>query len=329
VNRWTTGVTLALALLAALVLGVRFGSVSLTTADVLGVFFGGGDAVQRDIVLGLRLPRVLLAGLVGGGLAIAGVTFQAVLRNPLAEPYILGISGGASVAAVLVLSLGWAATGSWLLPLAAFAGAMAAIALVFRVATTTGRGLDVRVLLLAGVVVAAFFSACLTLMLAFSSARTVQTAVLWMMGSLAAADWTNVLTASLYTVPAGAVLMGIARPLNLLAIGDETAHYLGTDVEGVKRVALMLAALVTAAGVSVAGVIGFVGLVVPHAIRLVVGSDHRALLPLAFLAGATFLTLADLVARAVLAPTEIPVGVVTAFVGVPLFLVLLRRSLAR
>jgi iron complex transport system permease protein len=188
--------------------------------------------------------------------------------------------------------------------------------------------MDVRVLLLAGVVVAAFFAACITFVLAFSSARTVQTAVTWMMGSFAAADWANVITASLYTVPTAVVLMGIARPLNLMAIGDETAHYLGADVEGVKRVALVLAALVTAAGVSVAGVIGFVGLVVPHALRLLVGSDHRALLPLAFLAGATFLTLADLAARATLAPTEIPVGVVTAFIGVPLFLVLLRRGLA-
>ncbi len=328
-RRWTLALSLAVALLVAVLLGVRFGSVSLSTADVLGVFLGGGDAVQRDIVLSLRLPRVLLAGLVGGGLALAGVTFQAVLRNPLAEPYILGISSGAAVAAVIVLSLGWASAGSWLLPLATFVGALSAIGLVFRVATATGRGLDVRVLLLAGVVVAAFFSACITLVLAFSSAQTVQTAVIWMMGSLAAADWTNVATASLYTIPAGVVLMGIARPLNLMAIGDETAHYLGADVEGVKRVALVLAALVTAAGVAVAGVIGFVGLVVPHAIRLLIGSDHRALLPLAFLAGATFLTLADLAARVTLAPTEIPVGVVTAFVGVPLFLVLLRRSLAR
>jgi iron complex transport system permease protein len=327
-RRWTLGAALALALTVALVLGVRFGSVTLTTADVLGVLLGGGDPVQRDIVLGLRLPRVLLAALVGGGLALAGVTFQAVLRNPLAEPYILGISGGASVGAVIVLALGWAAAGSWLLPLAAFAGAVSAIVLVFRVATATGRAMDVRVLLLAGVVIAAFFAACIMFVLSVSSARTVQSAVLWMMGSLAAADWRNVVTAALYTLPTGALLMGIARPLNLMAIGDETAYYLGTDVEGVKRVALVLAALVTAAGVAVAGVIGFVGLVVPHAVRLLIGSDHRALLPLAFLAGATFLTLADLAARVTLAPAEIPVGVVTAFVGVPLFLVLLRRSLA-
>jgi iron complex transport system permease protein len=192
-----------------------------------------------------------------------------------------------------------------------------------------GRAMDVRVLLLAGVVVAAFFTACIMFVLAVSPARTVQSAVLWMMGSLAGANWASVVTAALYTLPAGAVLMGLARPLNLMAIGDETAHYLGADVEGVKRAALLLAALVTAAGVAVAGVIGFVGLVVPHGVRLLIGSDHRALIPLAFLSGATFLMLADLAARVALAPTEIPVGVVTAFVGVPLFLVLLRRSLAR
>jgi len=328
VSRWALGVALALALVAAVILGVRFGSVALSTGEVVDVLLGGGGAVERDIVLGLRLPRVLLAGLVGGGLALAGVTFQAVLRNPLAEPYILGISGGASVATVIVLSLGWAAAGSWLMPVAAFVGAVSAIAVVFRVATATGRAMDVRVLLLAGVVVAAFFTACIMFVLAISPARTVQSAVLWMMGSLAAANWTSVATAALYTIPAGTVLMGLARPLNLMAIGDETAHYLGADVEGVKRAALLLAALVTAAGVAVAGVIGFVGLVVPHGVRLLIGSDHRALIPLAFLAGATFLMLADLAARVALAPTEIPVGVVTAFVGVPLFLVLLRRSLA-
>lgn len=284
--------------------------------------------MHRDIVLQLRLPRILLGVLVGGGLALAGATFQALLRNPLAEPYILGISGGASVGAVTVLALGWAGLGSWSLPLAAFAGALLAIVLVFRVATATGQAMDVRVLLLAGVVVAAFFSACIAFILSVSSARTVQSVVLWIMGSLANASWQSVLLAAVYTVPAAVVLIALARPLNLMAIGEETAHYLGADVEGVKRTALVIAALITAAGVAVAGVIGFVGLVVPHAIRLLIGSDHRALLPLSFLGGAAFLTLADLIARLALAPTEIPIGVITAFVGVPIFLVLLRRSLA-
>jgi len=326
-KRASVGFGLTVALLGAVVLGVRFGSVALSTRDVLSVLAGGGDATQRTIVLGIRMPRTLLGVFVGGGLALAGATFQALLRNPLAEPYILGISGGASVGAVLVIALGLAGTSSALLPLAAFCGALLAIVLVFRVATSTGRSMDVRVLLLAGVVVAAFFSACIAFILSMSRARTVQSAVLWIMGSLAGAEWRNVVVVATYTVPAAAVLMGLARPLNLMAVGEETAHYLGTDVERVKRIALGVAALITAAGVAVAGVIGFVGLVVPHAVRLVVGSDHRTLLPFSFLAGAAFLTLADVVARMALAPTEVPIGVITAFVGVPIFLVLLRRSL--
>ncbi len=325
-SRWTLGPLLVLLLAIAIILGVRFGPVPFTTGQVLAALTGRGDARTLDIVLGIRLPRVLLAILIGGGLAIAGATFQALLRNPLAEPYILGVSGGASVGAVVVLALGLASEGSWVLPLAAFAGALLAIVLVFRVATATGRVMDVRVLLLAGVVVAAFFSACIAFILSVSSARTVQSAVYWMMGGLASADWHSVVVTAAYTMPATLLLLGLARPLNLMAIGEETAYYLGADVEKVKRTALVVAALITASGVAVAGVIGFVGLVVPHGVRLLIGSDHRSLLPLSFLAGATFLTLADSIARLALAPTEIPVGVITAFVGVPFFLVLLRRS---
>jgi len=324
VTRWTLGVVLVVLLGVSIVAGVRFGSVPLSTGDVLAVLLGGGEEIPRDIVLSLRLPRVLLGVLVGGGLAIAGATFQALLRNPLAEPYILGISGGASVGAVLVLAFGLTTAGSWALPLAAFAGSLLAIAMVFGVANSTGRAMDVRVLLLAGVVVAAFFSACITLILAMSTARTVQSAILWIMGSLSAANWRSVSLTAAYTIPASVALMSLARPLNLMSIGEETAAYLGADVERVKRAALLIAALITASGVAVAGVIGFVGLVVPHAVRMMIGSDHRALLPLSFLAGGAFLTLADLVAR--LGPTEIPIGVITAFVGVPFFLLLLRRS---
>jgi iron complex transport system permease protein len=327
-SRFTLATLLGVTLLASVLAGVRFGPVELTTAEVLAALTSGDVEMHRDIVLQLRLPRTLLGVLVGGGLALAGATFQALLRNPLAEPYILGISGGASVGAVAVLALGWAGLGSWSLPLAAFAGALLAIVLVFRVATATGRAMDVRILLLAGVVVAAFFSACVAFILSISSALTVQRAVLWIMGSLAHASWQSVLLTAVYTLPAAVVLIGLARALNLMAIGEETAHYLGADVEGVKRTALVVAALITAAGVAVAGVIGFVGLVVPHAVRLLIGSDHRALLPLSFLGGAAFLTLADLIARLALDPIEIPIGVITAFVGVPIFLVLLRRSLA-
>jgi iron complex transport system permease protein len=189
--------------------------------------------------------------------------------------------------------------------------------------------MDVRVLLLSGVVIAAFFSACIAFILAVSPARTVRSAVMWMMGSLDGATWGSVTLTAVYTLPAAAVLIALARPLNLMAIGEETAYYLGADVEGVKRVSLVIAALITAAGVAVAGVIGFVGLVVPHAVRLLVGSDHRALLPMSFLGGAAFLTSADLVARVAMDPAEVPIGVITAFVGVPFFLLLLRRSMSR
>lgn len=326
-SRAGLALALLLALAAAIVLGVRFGPVALSTGDVLAALAGRGEVWQRQIVVDLRLPRLLLGALVGGGLALAGATFQALLRNPLAEPYILGISGGASVGAVLVIALGLAGAASWALPLAALAGALLAIALVFRVAAASGRALDVRVLLLAGVVIAALFNACVAFILSISEARTVQGAVLWIMGSLSGARWGSVAITAAYTLPAAVVLLGLARPLNLIAIGEETAQYLGADVERVKRAALALAALLTAAGVAVAGVIGFVGLVVPHAIRLIVGSDHRALLPLSFLGGATFLVLCDIVAQVLIAPTQVPVGVITAFVGVPLFLVLLRRSL--
>ncbi len=326
-NRSLLGGLLLAALALSILASVRFGTVSLTSGEALAAILGGGDETHRAIVLQLRLPRALLAVLVGGGLALAGAVFQALLRNPLAEPYILGISGGAAGGAVLVLALGVSNAGSWTLPLAAFAGALVAIFLVFRVASAADRSLDVRVLLLAGVVVGAFFFACISLLLAISDAPTVRTAVLWMMGSLYGATWRGVAMAAAYTIPSAIVLLGLARALNLMAIGEETASYLGVNVEQIKRVAFAVASLVTAAGVAVAGVIGFVGLIVPHGIRMLVGSDHRVLLPLSFLAGAAFLAFADVAARMALAPGEIPIGVITALVGVPLFLFLLRGSL--
>jgi len=318
---------LILSLMGAFVVSIWLGSVHLTPSEVFAALTTGGDPVARQIVVELRAPRAALAVVVGGGLALAGAVFQALLRNPLAEPYILGISGGAATGAVLALALGLVASHSWALPAASFVGALLAIVLVLRVALAADDRVDVRVLLLAGVVVGAFFGACISFILSVSDARTVRGAVLWMMGSLAGADWSTVGTVTLYTVPAAAVLAGLARPLNLMAIGEETAGYLGTNVEGVKRTAYVVASLLTAAGVAATGVIGFVGLIVPHGVRLVTGSDYRTLLPLSFLAGAVFLTLADVVARTILSPTEVPIGVITAFVGVPLFLVLLRRSL--
>ncbi len=320
---------LVLSVPLALLLGVLFGSVPLSLRTILEVFGGGGGEVDRQILLQLRLPRVLLAFLVGGGLALAGGIFQALLRNPLAEPYILGISGGAATGAVLAIAAGWLAIASWALPLAAFTGAGVAIFLVFGVAVSAQRRLDVRILLLSGVVVGAFFSACIALIHAVSDAATLRSAILWTMGSVAGATWRTVGVVAAYTIPVALVLMALARPLNLMSIGEETAHHLGARVEGVKRLAYGGASLIAAAGVAFTGVIGFVGLVVPHTVRMLAGSDHRRLLPLSFLVGGAFLVLADLLARVVLPPSEIPIGVITAFVGVPFFLLLLRRSLAR
>jgi len=328
VRRAATPLFLLGAVLLSIFLSLRLGHVPLETREVFRGLLGAGDDLHRQILMEIRLPRALLGVLVGGGLALAGSVFQALLRNPLAEPYILGISGGSAAGAVLVLSLGLTATSSAALPVAAFAGALLAVLLVFRVAASADRGLDVRVLLLAGVVVGSFFTAVIALILSLSEAQAVRSAVLWMMGSLAGATWRNVAVVAAYTLPSTLALMALSRALNLMSIGEETASYLGTDVERVKRVAYGVASLITAAGVAVAGIIGFVGLIVPHALRLVVGSDQRVLLPLSFLAGAAFLTMADLGARLFLDPTEIPIGVVTAFLGVPLFLVLLRRSLS-
>lgn len=326
-RRYSVRLLILIELLAgALILSVILGAVRLPLGTVIDTLLGGGDQTSRSIVLGLRLPRAALAGMVGGGLGLAGATFQALLRNPLAEPYVLGVSGGAAVGAVAAVVLGWNIFAPWSLPLAALLGALLAIAVVLRIATQASRTLDTRVLLLAGVVVGAFFNAVILLMLTFASAETFRSAVFWMMGSLAGASWgANVLLAA-YMAPAAVALIVMARPLNLLAVGEETALYLGTRVERVKLASFLIASLLVAAGVAVSGIIGFVGLIVPHAVRLLWGGDHQLLLPASFLLGASFLLFADMVARTAAAPAELPVGVITALVGVPLFVMLLTRK---
>ena len=326
-RRYSVRLLILIELLAgALILSVILGAARLPLGTVIDTLLGGGDQTSRSIVLGLRLPRAALAGMVGGGLGLAGATFQALLRNPLAEPYVLGVSGGAAVGAVAAVVLGWNVFAPWSLPLAALLGALLAIVVVLRIATQASRTLDTRVLLLAGVVVGAFFNAVILLMLTFASAETFRSAVFWMMGSLAGASWgANVLLAA-YMAPAAVALVVMARPLNLLAVGEETALYLGTRVERVKLASFLIASLLVAAGVAVSGIIGFVGLIVPHAVRLLWGGDHQLLLPASFLLGASFLLFADMVARTAAAPAELPVGVITALVGVPLFGVLLTRE---
>ncbi len=318
-------ILLAGLVLAAFVAAVRLGAVPLSLHEMLDALAGRGQPTAVTIVRELRLPRALQAGLVGAALAVSGATFQALLRNPLAEPYILGVSSGAAAGAVLTVVTGWSIRFVWSLPAAAFAGAVLSMLLVFRIAFSVGRALDTRVLLLAGVVVSAFLVAVIWLVLTFADTESVRSAIFWMMGSHANASWQSVAILLAALVPALAVLFALARPLNLLAIGEPTAAYLGTSVERVKLVAFGTATLLTAASVSVSGTIGFVGLMVPHAVRLVWGNDHRGLLPCSALAGAAFLIAADLLARSIAGANELPVGIVTALIGVPCFVFLLRR----
>jgi iron complex transport system permease protein len=328
---WPVAVRLiVLALLAAatIIVAVRVGAVSLTTAAVLDAIRGVGDSATVTIVRELRLPRALQAALAGAALAVSGATFQALLRNPLAEPYILGVSSGAAVGAVLTVVTGWSVRFIWSLPVAAFAGAVLSMLLVFRIAFSVGRALDTRVLLLAGVVVSAFLVAITWLILNFADTDSVRSAIFWMMGSHANASWRSVGILLSCLIPAFVILLAQARALNLLAIGEATAAYLGAPVERTKLVAFGTATLLTAASVAVSGTIGFVGLVVPHAIRLIWGSDNRALLPCAALAGAAFLVAADTLSRSLAGANELPVGIVTALVGVPVFVWLLRRPTA-
>lgn len=285
------------------------------------------ELTTSDIVRSLRLPRAILAFLVGGSLALSGAGLQALVRNPLADPFLLGLSGGAGLGAVVAIGLHLASP--WALPLAAFAGALFAMALVYRLGLVGGAELDPRVLILAGVAVGAFAAAVTTAIVSLSDAAELRNAFLWLWGGLSGASWDTVLLIAVYVPLPVAVLLAAARPLDLLALGEEPARHLGADVEPLKRRVYVAASLLTAAAVAVSGVIGFVGLVVPHAMRLVWGHRHRPLLPAAFLGGGALLAVSDTVARVAVAPRELPVGIVTALVGVPVFVLLLRRWTAR
>lgn len=310
---------------ASLVLGLTAGTVPLPPGEVWRGLWAP-DAEASIIVRELRVPRVLLAFLVGGSLAVCGAALQAMIRNPLAEPYLLGLSGGAGLGAVLALAS--RAAGPWAVPLAAFVGALAAVGLVYRLSLVAGRRLDPRVLLLSGVVVGAFAGALMSAIIVLSDAPTVRNAFLWLLGGFGAASWQALAVFAAYAALPLAAIGLSARSLDLVALGEEPAHHLGADVERTRRLVYLCTALLTAASVAVCGIIGFVGLVVPHAVRTVARPLHATLLPLVFVGGGSFLVLSDVVSRVVVRPLELPVGVVTALVGVPVFALLLRRSVA-
>jgi iron complex transport system permease protein len=318
-------VLLTMLVFACLLLGLSAGAVSLPlTAVWNGLVSGQGP--EAGIVRDLRAPRVVLAFLVGGSLAVSGAALQAMIRNPLAEPYLLGLSSGAGLGAVIAIAT--EAAGPWAVPLAAFVGALAAVALVYRLSVVSGRRLDPHVLLLSGVVVGAFAGALMSAIMVLSDAPGVRNAFLWLLGGFGTASWRALAVFSAYAVLPLGLLLFHARSLDLLALGDEPAHHLGAEVDRVRRLVYVCTALLTAASVATCGIVGFVGLVVPHAVRITVRPLHRSLLPLVFLVGGCFLVIADVVSRTAVRPLELPVGVITALVGVPLFAMLLRRTLA-
>jgi iron complex transport system permease protein len=316
---------LPLAVGLCLLIGLAAGTVSLTPLEVWHGLWRSGSSASV-IVRDLRAPRVLLAFFVGGSLAVCGAALQAMIRNPLAEPYLLGLSGGAGLGAVIAIAT--RATGAWAVPVAAFIGALAAVALVYRLSLVAGRRLDPRVLLLSGVVVGSFAGALMSAIMVLSPAAGIRNAFLWLLGGFGSASWQALGVFLAYAVVPLVVIGLNARSLDLLALGEEPAHHLGADVHRTRRLIYLCTALLTAASVATCGIIGFVGLVVPHAVRTVARPLHRSLLPLVFVVGGSFLVLSDVVSRTVVRPLELPVGVITALVGVPLFAVLLRRTLA-
>ena len=313
-------VLLALASLVAMMLSVGVGSVSVAPGDVVAVILGEGSNLQQTLVLELRLPRTLSAFATGGLLAVAGALMQVLLRNPLADPYVLGLSGGAAVGALFAMLAG---LGGLMISGSAFAGALLATLMVFGLAHGTGSWTPSR-LLLTGVVVAAGWGAVITLMLAISPAQRLPGMLYWLMGdvSYARTPW----PALAFLVLVCLLVVPLGRSLNVLARGPMQAAALGVAVRPLEWTIYILASLLTATAVTMAGSIGFVGLVVPHMLRLVLGNDQRLILPACALAGGTLRVLADTLARVVIAPEQLPVGVITALLGVPTFLYLLYRS---
>lgn len=282
-------------------------------------------ASHQTIVHQVRMPRVIIAAFVGAALAAVGTCFQGLFKNPMADPYVIGISSGAALgAAVAIVTKVNVILGVWAIPLTAFLGALLSTWLVYNLAKVGGK-VPIYTLLLAGIALSAFFNALMSLIMVLN-AEELSHIVHWMLGSFSARDWSHVAVGAPVITAGIFILWLFAKDLNAMLFGDDTARHLGIDTEKIKKLLLVVAAITVAAAVAVSGTIGFVGLVVPHIVRLLIGPDHRILLPTASLLGATFMVLTDTFARTAAAPTEIPVGVITAFFGGPFFIYLLKRN---
>ena len=335
--RWGWVLAGVAAVLVAAVAGLAFGPVRLppggVVREVLDLLPGmsvdsGLDERQAAIVTRIRLPRVVLGLLVGAMLALAGGCYQGAFRNPLADPYLLGVAAGAGLGATVAIALQGAGGGAALpatLPLAAFAGALGAVTLTYLLGVAGGRDRSPATLILAGVAVSAFLAAVQTYLLQ-RNVETIRQVYTWLLGRLSGADWHDVRVLVPYAVVVAAVILLLRRELDVLSVGDEEAAGLGLHPQRSRYLLLAAASLGTAAAVSVSGLIGFVGVIVPHIVRMLVGSSYRAILPLSMLFGGAFLALADLAARTVDLPREVPIGVVTAFLGAPFFILVLRTT---
>ncbi|MDD5545680.1 MAG: iron ABC transporter permease [Candidatus Omnitrophica bacterium] len=310
----------------------------LVAAAAVSVYFGAAKvgflSALTDMdkrILGLRAGRILLALTVGGGLSVAGVILQGLMRNPLCEPYVLGISSGAALGAVIsTILLGMQHfLGLSALPVWAFMGAVAAFFIVYRISEVNGR-IPVQNLLLTGVIVGAVFSSVVIFLVSFSEKEYLHSVIWWLLGNLQIFDMNLLLSVMIIVITAVILAALNSRELNAISLGEEEAAHLGVDIEKTKKRLFIIASVITGAAVSAAGMIGFVGLIVPHFVRLVIGANHRAVIPVSFVAGGAFLIFCDLIARMVMLPAEVPVGVITALCGGPFFLYLLRkRSRAR
>ena len=334
---WLLGAALlwvAVLSLASGVIPTRVVTVLAALPDALAAVVGTGTGAHGDdthaqlafVLAQIRIPRLVLGLLVGGGLALGGAVMQGLFRNPMADPGLLGVSSGAALGAVAAIALGggWLFAGAWLLPVSAFGGGLVSIAIVHRL-SVTGGVTDIKTMLLAGIAVNAIAGACIGLLSYLADDARLRDLIFWSLGSLEITGWRKLGVALLFMTPAFFVLPRYAGALNANLLGENEAAHLGVDMEKTKRQLIAWVALVTGIGVSLAGVIGFVGLLVPHLIRIALGPDHRLLLPASALAGAVLLTGADIVARALIAPAELPIGIITALLGGPFFLWLLVR----
>ncbi len=326
---FTISIFLSLLLILVILVSITLGSVNVPPFRSIRILFqsilglkGAGSDTERTIILSLRLPRAILAGLVGAGLSVSGATFQALLRNPLADPYILGVSSGAAVGAIIAILLGLG-TFSLGLPLASFLGALLTILVVFYFGRQD-RKIHPHTLLLAGVITGSFLSALIMFFISVSRREELHTILFWLMGDFSFSNARAILIIFPYILLGVVLLYLRSRHLNLILSGEETAIQLGVDVEKLKLISYLSASLITAASVSACGLIGFVGLIIPHSVRLIFGPDHRLLIPSAALLGASFLIASDTIARTLLAPVELPVGVITAAFGGPFFIYLLK-----